>query len=165
MSLPFLDSYLAYWQYWDRQIPLRELETSHLSRLTSIYVHYCKREDGQGYLTLQILPASRKKIFLSGCEGESSFPPVCVIYCMSHNLQIPRTNAFYWLVPFNPLTLTGDHSRISPYNINTISSRQVMRLTKNINQEIINYSNFCPLFELQGRQKGEFLSRSWNLNV
>ena len=164
MSLPFLDSYLAYWQYWDRQIPLRELETSHPSRLTSIYVHYCKREDGQGYLTLQILPASRKKISLVAVKVRVlSLLFVWSIAC-SITFKFLKQYAFYWLVPFNPLTLTGDHSRISPYNINTISSRQVMRLTKNINQEIINYSNFCPLFELQGRQKGEFLSRSWNLN-
>ena len=33
----------------------------------------------------------------------------------------------------NPLTLMSDQDRISPYNINTISSRQVMRKKKNIN--------------------------------
>ena len=33
---------------------------------------------------------------------------------------------------FNPLTLMTDQDRISPYNISTISSRQVMRI-KNIN--------------------------------
>ena len=32
--------------------------------------------------------------------------------------------------PFNPLTPTSDQYRISPYNINTISSRQVMRIKK-----------------------------------
>ena len=34
---------------------------------------------------------------------------------------------------FNPLTPTSDQDRISPYNINSISSRQVMRITKNMN--------------------------------
>ena len=34
---------------------------------------------------------------------------------------------------FNPFTPTGDQDRISPSNINTISSRQVMRIEKNIN--------------------------------
>ena len=38
----------------------------------------------------------------------------------------------------NPLTLMGDQHRISPYNINTISSRQVMRNKKNINDGIIS---------------------------
>ena len=33
---------------------------------------------------------------------------------------------------FNPLTSVSDHDRISPYNINTISSRQVMIIKKNI---------------------------------
>ena len=32
--------------------------------------------------------------------------------------------------PLNPLTPTSDQYRISPYNINTISSRQVMRIKK-----------------------------------
>ena len=32
-----------------------------------------------------------------------------------------------------PLTPRSDQDRISPYNINTISSRQVMRIKKNIN--------------------------------
>ena len=34
---------------------------------------------------------------------------------------------------FNPLSPTSDQNRISPYTINTISSRQVMRIKKNIN--------------------------------
>ena len=38
----------------------------------------------------------------------------------------------------NPLTSTTDQDRISPYNINTISCRQVMRIDTNICQEIIS---------------------------
>ena len=38
----------------------------------------------------------------------------------------------------NPLTPVGDQDRISPYYINTISCRQVMRLKKNINDGITN---------------------------
>ena len=40
-----------------------------------------------------------------------------------------------WL--FNPLSPTGDLERISPYSISMISSRQVMRKKKNINEGII----------------------------
>ena len=40
-------------------------------------------------------------------------------------------------ISFNPFTPTNDQDRISPYNINTISSRQVMRIEKNINHGII----------------------------
>ena len=35
----------------------------------------------------------------------------------------------------------SDQDRISPYNINTISSKQMMRIKKNINKGIINWSN------------------------
>ena len=38
----------------------------------------------------------------------------------------------------NPLTPMSDQDRISPYNIHTISSRQVMRIKKNINEGIIS---------------------------
>ena len=37
------------------------------------------------------------------------------------------------LLRVNPLSLTSDQDRISPYIISTISSRQVMRIKKNIN--------------------------------
>ena len=42
------------------------------------------------------------------------------------------------ILSHNPFTPTSDQDRISPYNINTISSRQVMRIEKNINYEIIS---------------------------
>ena len=49
-----------------------------------------------------------------------------------------------------------DQARISPQNINTISSRQVMGIKKNINYGIISLSNtkFSKLTsqELYGRQ-------------
>ena len=38
------------------------------------------------------------------------------------------------LSAFNPLTPMSDQDRISPYYIFTISSRQVMRIKKNINK-------------------------------
>ena len=41
----------------------------------------------------------------------------------------------------------GDQERISPHNINTISTRQVMRIKKNINLGVINkyYIKFSEL--------------------
>ena len=57
---------------------------------------------------------------------------------------------------FNPLTPMSDQDRVSPYNIGTISTRKVMRIKKNINYEIISWSNtkFFKLTsqELHGRQ-------------
>ena len=35
----------------------------------------------------------------------------------------------------HPLTPMSDQDKISPYNINTISSRQVMRIKKNIQED------------------------------
>ena len=53
------------------------------------------------------------------------FPPEV----FSSMLTFPSLHKWY----FNPLTPIGDQDRISPYNINTISSRQVMGIKKNIN--------------------------------
>ena len=47
----------------------------------------------------------------------------------------------------NPLTPRSDQDRISPYNTNTISTRQVMRVKETINLEIISWSN-TRFFEL-----------------
>ena len=41
--------------------------------------------------------------------------------------------AIYQVDSINPLSPTSDQERISPYTISTISSRQVMRIKKNIN--------------------------------
>ena len=75
-----------------------------------------------------------------------------------------------WLLdddPFNPLTPTSDQYRISPYNIKTISSRQVMRIKKIISEGILSWSNtkFSKLtpHELYGTHLGELLVRSWEL--
>ena len=42
---------------------------------------------------------------------------------------------------FNPLTPVSDQDRISPYIINTIASRQVMRIKRNSNKGIISWSS------------------------
>ena len=61
----------------------------------------------------------------------------------------------------------SDQDRISLYNINTISSRQAMRIKKNISWGIIKWSNakFSKLSskEPYGRQLVELLIRSWEL--
>ena len=74
----------------------------------------------------------------------------------SHDFFFQQNDAIVVQRGLNPLTLMGDQHRISPYNINTISSRQVMRNKKNINDGIISWSNtkFSKLTsqELYGRQ-------------
>ena len=44
---------------------------------------------------------------------------------------------FYNILELTLLIPMSDQDRISPYNINTISTRQVMRIKKNINLGII----------------------------
>ena len=39
----------------------------------------------------------------------------------------------FWKKKFNTITPKNDQDRISTYNINTVSSRKVMRIRKNIN--------------------------------
>ena len=41
----------------------------------------------------------------------------------------------------NPVTPMSDQDRISPYDINTISTSQVMRIKKTIDLGIISWSN------------------------
>ena len=43
-----------------------------------------------------------------------------------------------YLCCVNPFTPTSDQDRISPYNINTISRRYVMRIEKNVNHGIVD---------------------------
>ena len=52
---------------------------------------------------------------------------------------------------FHLLTPKSDQDRISHNNINTIPSRQVLRIKKNIHQGIINWSN-TKFAEFYGRQ-------------
>ena len=44
-------------------------------------------------------------------------------------------------IVFNTLTPMSDQERISPYNIHVISSKQVMRIKRNINKGIISWSS------------------------
>ena len=45
---------------------------------------------------------------------------------------------------FNPPTPMSDQDRISPYSINTISARQVMRIKKNINT-LKGFKHYIPV--------------------
>ena len=60
------------------------------------------------------------------------------------------------IIIFNPLSPTGDLDRSSPYVISVISSRQVIRIKKNINWGIIGWSSFkfskLTSHKLYGRQ-------------
>ena len=49
----------------------------------------------------------------------------------AYHIEIVASGDFQ--IFLNPLSPTSDLDRISPYTINMISSRQVMRIKKNIN--------------------------------
>ena len=59
-----------------------------------------------------------------------------VHYTVTSNLCIIILSLTIPLI--NPFTPISDQDRISPYNINTISCRQVLRIDTNISQEIIS---------------------------
>ena len=72
--------------------------------------------------------------------------PVSLIFLPSNTSQIKFT--FEYLphriklqFGLSPLTPMSDQDRISPYNINKISTRQVMKIKKNVYFGIINWSN------------------------
>ena len=72
---------------------------------------------------------------------------------------------YYFL--YHPLTPKSDQEVISPYDISSISRRQVMRIKKIIKKEI-SYdstpnSQHLNRKEMYARQKGELVLRSWEL--
>ena len=66
--------------------------------------------------------------------------------CLSTRQYIDTEKRNYLLVTsgkeqVNPLIPMSDKGRISPYNINTIATIQLMRIKKNIRLGIISWSN------------------------
>ena len=69
---------------------------------------------------------------------------ICLLYtmCSCQELTgISRCCKRHIIEPFNPFTLTSDQRQNSPYNISTISTKEVMRTKKNINLGTISWSN------------------------
>ena len=63
-------------------------------------------------------------------KGNVPKPKLKLVDVIVHSLVV--------ILNFNPLTLMSDQDRISPFNINTISRRQVMRIKENLNERIIS---------------------------
>ena len=81
-------------------------------------------------------PLRGKSVTHSNCALYATLlflPQFDVIFDLSLNRRTATWNLFD-----NPLTPMSDQNRISPYDINTISTRQVMRIKKNINLGIIS---------------------------
>ena len=79
---------------------------------------------------------------------------------MSVNFDIEK------LVPVNHLTSRSDkHFLTSPYNIHTLSSKQVIRVLKTYQVEVVSWSNIKFLWlsykEMCSSQRGELTIRFW----
>ena len=63
----------------------------------------------------------------------------------SKDHQLLQSSALFlalkWCKEFKKRSPTIDQDRISPHNINTVSSRQAVKIKKNINKGIISWSN------------------------
>ena len=91
--------------------------------------------------------------------------PGVLLFCF--NLIFLSSVIFYWTdtetwnLIINPLTLRSDQDRISPYNINSMSRRQVIRIKRNISRAINSWSNTkiskLTSWELYSRHWGELL--------
>ena len=84
-------------------------------------IYDCTKSDCKGHFKMSSRSSSKRK---------KKILPVIHKQGFYYGKQTVKTS-FQW--SFNPLTPMSDQDRISPYNINTISSRQVMRINKNIN--------------------------------
>ena len=69
-------------------------------------------------------------LFLTHFDAVCDLSRECRVYILLD--VIMRRRMATWNLFINPLTPIRDQYRISPYGINTISSRQVMRIKKNI---------------------------------
>ena len=91
----------------------------------------------------------------------------------SNELSVPKKLGAVWVVLFvtpltlslNPFTPMSDQDRISPYSINTIFSRLVTRIKKNIRLEIVDWSKtkFPELTSWEGYMAGDEENYSWDL--
>ena len=99
--------------------------------------------------------------------------PGVLLFCF--NLIFLSSVIFYWTdtetwnLIINPLALRSDQDRISPYNINSMSRRQVIRIKRNISQAINSWSNTkiskLTSWELYSRLQGELLMWSGSERV
>ena len=123
-----------------------------------IYTHWWRNQQQKVILTLYEHDLHFKEFFLNSLIWlfKQSLPFFFKKNCILFNPWFSWTFYLYiyfceqcqegWKLTvkghlFNPLTPMSDQDRISPYNINTISTRLVMRIEKNINLVIISWSN------------------------
>ena len=124
---------------------LRTFDRFTLSRnqnKTLFFISYTVKELGQVFYILRNSTFSLFKL-LHHFQSISTFPyrpslaiqepSWLTIFSLSYFFFFNQTQPNISWASFNPVSSTSDLDRISPYTINTISSREVMRIKKNIN--------------------------------
>ena len=124
---------------------------------TTALMKVCSKHLKSG--SIFVLYLSRKMYFLKRSFGFffKISKQIQIKTCLSFYMQLPQDQFIGWHIWNNerqiqrmrelstklvsnltPLSPTSDQDRISPYTVSTISSGQVMRIKKNINQGIIS---------------------------
>ena len=106
---------------------------------TSFLIAYTVKELGQVFYILRNFTFSLFKL-LHDFQSISTFSSLAIqepswltIFSFRYFFFFNQTQPNISWASFNPVSSTSDLDRISPYTINTVSSREVMRIKKNIN--------------------------------
>ena len=106
---------------------------------TSFLIAYTVKELGQVFYILRNFTFSLFKL-LHDFQSISTFSSLAIqepswltIFSLRYFFFFNQTQPNISWASFNPVSSTSDLDRISPYTINTVSSREVMRIKKNIN--------------------------------
>ena len=106
---------------------------------TSFLIAYTVKELGQVFYILRNSTFSLFKL-LHHFQSISTFSSLAIqepswltIFSLRYFFFFNQTQPNISWASFNPVSSTSDLDRISPYTVNTVSSREVMRIKKNIN--------------------------------
>ena len=105
----------------------------------SFLIAYTVKELGQVFYILRNSTFSLFKL-LHHFQSISTFSSLAIqepswltIFSLRYFFFFNQTQPNISWASFNPVSSTSDLDRISPYTVNTVSSREVMRIKKNIN--------------------------------
>ena len=106
---------------------------------TSFFISYTVKALGQVFYVLRNFTFPLFKL-LHHFQSISTFSSLAIqepswltIFSLRYFFFFNQTQPNISWASFNPVSSTSDLDRISPYTINTVSSREVMRIKKNIN--------------------------------
>ena len=116
-----------------------DLFTLNRNQNKTFFISYTVKELGQVFYILRNFTFSLFKL-LHHFQSISTFSSLAIqepswltIFSLRYFFFFNQTQPNISWASFNPVSSTSDLDRISPYTINTVSSREVMRIKKNIN--------------------------------